>query len=611
MPSPSSALSPILAFFLSLTKFAGEKKVPVLEWLLAWTTVVVFGLRYIVDYARLRWKLYKLAKSAVKSVVSEGAPGTIISKTQPQQTGEHSSSSLCDCLSLCPLAHTRKEFLVGIEERWERFRRVLFLASSILDHDGDASIESDSEPPVSQIAERTKEWTDNDWIQIFRSNLDVRREASYLMFALSGGTQDLSPSSCPTKESIVLSKIRMLWPRFLEFPQWVVKEIGDDGASSNKDRNSEDSNPVYDISLIVPMYKERIVDIAYTLNQAFGNCIGDPKKIQVVIAHAQSSPSDGFASNKNGTKGSGYSLLRQQLIAQQQQQQQQQNNRTQAPKDQQNRKDESESVWGELKVVTIPFGEGGGRGRTLNTGAGQATAPILTFLHADTMMPLGWDEKVRGALAVSSGERGEANAVCEGSFPHACAFTMAIDDEKVCTKHTSKISPSASSSSPKSSQSKSKTPGLIGAEWLGVLRCYCGLPYGDSVLSFSRLVFDYMGGYPDQPLMEDYEVMDWLRLRSVLLSTMHKMTKGSTKGKVNPVGVHRGEHLVLLKDRAKCSPRRWQKYGVAYTSLINAACIFRYRSKATTEELFDFYYHCNSSSSSSSSNSASKGNQSK
>ena len=162
-------------------------------------------------------------------------------------------------------------------------------------------------------------------------------------------------------------------------------------------------------------------------------------------------------------------------------------------------------------------------------------------MSSDTTMPLGWDEKIKGALFSSSEN--------DTSFPHACAFTMAIDEDR--TASTSPLS-------------KMSTPGLIGAEWLGVLRCYCGLPYGDSVLSFSRPVFDYMGGYPDQPLMEDYETMDWMRLRSVLLSTMAKSSPSKTCAT-------RGEHLVLLKDRAKCSPRRWKKYGVAYTSLVNAA----------------------------------------
>lgn len=525
MPSQSSELSPILTFFLKLTKFAGEKKVPVLEWLLAWSTVVIFGLRYIIDYARLRWRLYKLAKSVVKAThtIEGGKSGN-----------DNATRTLSASLPLCPLAHTEKEFSVGTAERWGRLCHVLLVASSSARDQAGEEKKDDGmiwskapklESSVSKIATLTKDWNDEKWIHVFRSDLAVRREASYLMFAISKSEQEKSPTS-QTEESIILTKLQRLWPRFLELPDVVVEG----------NRNNSSS---YDISLIVPMYKERIEDISYTLHHAFKNCQGDPNKIQVVVVHVESDPDDRAMNDKNR-------MLKQELTLRQQQNQ-------------------STSIWGEMIVVTIPFGKGRGRGRTLNVGAREATAPILTFLHSDTMMPVGWDEKIKGALLSPS-----ENVT---SFPHACAFTMAIDEDR-----TSPI---------KSSSLLSKmsiAPGLIGAEWLGVLRCYCGLPYGDSVLSFSRPIFDYMGGYPDQPLMEDYETMDWMRLRSVLLSTM--ANAGTNK--------MRGEHLVLLKDRAKCSPRRWKKYGVAYTSLVNAICIFRYRSKATTEELFDFYYHCNS-----------------
>ncbi len=470
---------------------------------------------------------------------------SVVKATHTLEVGESdhddATRALSASLPLCPLAHTEKEFSVGTAERWDRFCRVLLLASSSSsDQAGEEKKDdsigdkvSDSKSSASRIADLTKEWTDEKWIQVFRSDLAVRREASYLMFALSRSEQEKSSPASQDEDSMVLSKLRRLWPRFLELPNAVVEGNGNNG-----------TNPLYDISLIVPMYKERIEDISYTLHHAFQNCKGDPNKIQVVVVHVESDPDDRAIDDKNRT-------LQQELILRQQQNQ-------------------STSIWGELTVVTIPFGKGRGRGRTLNVGAREATAPILTFLHSDTMMPMGWDEKIKGALFSS-------NSKCDTSFPHACAFTMAIDVDR-----TSPI---------KSSSLLSKitiAPGLIGAEWLGVLRCYCGLPYGDSVLSFARPIFDYMGGYPDQPLMEDYETMDWLRLRSVLLSTM------ANSGPKNKTREARGEHLVLLKDRAKCSPRRWKKYGVAYTSLVNAICIFRYRSKATTEELFHFYYHCNS-----------------
>mmetsp|Transcript_4256 Transcript_4256/g.8798 ORF Transcript_4256/g.8798 Transcript_4256/m.8798 type:complete len:692 (+) Transcript_4256:230-2305(+) len=646
-PSTTKTISLVLEFLLKLTKFAGQNKVPILEWVLAWTTVVVFGIRYLIDYARLRWKLYRLASMVVRNDDEYGYDSS--------NSSNNADYGLCDRISLCPLAHTRAELSVTAEARWERLRSALLVSSSVGDSDGTATTSAASDgdrtdelirssssnddngstdsgccssrcssdtstgyssststkskkqqAAASRIAQTTKEWTDEDWIRVFRSDLDVRREASYLMRALRleqaaaakedvASDSSISTSSTQQQKSkprqktglgalAVLSKLWRLWPQLLELPESVV-------TSSTGNDNNNSNDRLHDISLIVPMYKERVTDIGYTLNRAFHNCKGDPKTIQVVVVHVQAHVHDD--ENDNDNDGS---LLRRQLLLQQHEQQQQREQNPQQQNDEGNdRTNElssspsssppslSSCCWGELNVVLIPFGEGGGRGKTLNIGAKHATAPILTFLHADIMVPTGWDQQIKRALSLSENNNNNNNATTSGEtnarrfFPHACAFTMAIDDGNNSDDNTA------------TSSNKALPAGLLGAEWLGVLRCHCGLPYGDSVLSFGRPMFDYMGGYPEQPLMEDYEAMDWLRLRSVLLSTIHK-----NKNNNNKSGTGRGaEGLVLLPGRAKCSPRRWQKYGVAYTSLINAMCIFRYSSNATAEDLFDFYYHCN------------------
>lgn len=614
--SMSSFSRSILSFSLRLTKFAGQNKIPVLDWVLAWATVILFGFRYIVEYAGLRWKLYLIARRVVKSTAPPAQATTTTTTSYGQQQIEE--SSLCDCISLCPLAHTRVELSVGIQERWERLRRVLFMASSVLANGDDSCEEKDANNKTkttnrgahgggsgetaseqsSLIDDTIEEWTDEDWIKIVRSNLTVRKEASYLMFALGKHSR---PSPLPRNAAVVLSTLRRLWPSFLELPRSVVEGIGSESCGSNNDGPST-ADSTYDISVIVPMYQERICDIGYTLQRALENCTGDPKTIQLVVVHAESRPNENAAAADAKGGGGENSLLRRQLLLEEHKQQSQQDqpqNRQPALADQHDNatKTNEPSQWGELKVVTIPFGEAGGRGKTLNVGARQATAPILTFLHADTIVPPGWDEQIKGALSVSS------SSSEDGFFPHACAFTMSIDDAEEL---------SSQSSSPSSNHHETKVyrsilPGLLGAEWLGVLRCHCGLPYGDSVLSFSRPMFDYMGGFPAQPLMEDYETMYWLRLRSIILSTIYGMTakkeyhhSSNDKNKAidSAVGVTRAEGLVLLRDRARCSPRRWRKYGVAYTSLVNAICVVRYKSGVMTEELFDFYYNSDSKPSS-------------
>jgi len=623
MLSLSSYISSfILDISLPLTKFVGQNKIPVLEWILAWCTVAVFGLRYVIDYIMLRWKLYGIAKEVVKAVASTTAKQSFNEEMACQETIEATSTKylcsslpLCGCVSLCPLAHTRKEMSVGIDERWENIRRSLLLASSYTttktntahaNKHAEESEEAEPSDPWSKIVIMTKDWADEEWIQIVRSDLRVRKEISYLMFALSSNTQQQSTSSSSTRDaSIILSKFQRLWPMFLELPSSVLSQTISVSRNSNDDGSTTIKQPsLYDISLIVPMYREKIADIRRTLTIAYKNCGGDPKKIQVVVVHVESFPND-FAitwddkDSRDGCGGNG--LLWQQLLLQHEQQEQQQQNQTLEP-NLLGAKIERPSCWGDIKLVTIPFGSGGGRGKALNTGAKHATAPILTFLHADTLMPLGWDEKIKGALQLSyrgtqqrQKNRKDNIGEKESVFPHACAFTMAINDANESSSYFLGANNSFLPSF------RSKPPGLVGAEWLAVLRCYCGLPYGDSVLSFSRPMFDYMGAYPEQPLMEDYEVMDWLRLRSVLLSSVYKITAAlgierSKNDNINRAAIMiQGEGLVLLRDRAKCSPRRWNNYGVAYTSLVNAICIFRYKSNETTaEELCGFYYHYNS-----------------
>jgi hypothetical protein len=43
--------------------------------------------------------------------------------------------------------------------------------------------------------------------------------------------------------------------------------------------------------------------------------------------------------------------------------------------------------------------------------------------------------------------------------------------------------------------------------------------------------------------------------------------------------------------QALCSARRWQKFGVVYTTLVNALLVHRYTSYGwTADEIFDYYY---------------------
>ncbi len=115
-----------------------------------------------------------------------------------------------------------------------------------------------------------------------------------------------------------------------------------------------------------------------------------------------------------------------------------------------------------------------GRARQMNLGARAASGQVLLFLHADTELPEDAASWVEAAFADPD--------VVFGAFR-----TWTIDDQ---------------------SQRR--------AIWLRLadLRSrYARVPYGDQALFVRREAFFAVGGYPDQPLMEDTELC--LRLRKL------------------------------------------------------------------------------------------------
>ena len=102
------------------------------------------------------------------------------------------------------------------------------------------------------------------------------------------------------------------------------------------------------------------------------------------------------------------------------------------------------------------------------------------------------------------------------------------------------------------------------------------LPYGDQVISVPAVVFDYVGGFPDQCLMEDYELVSLLRRRSALLPEF---------------GIKELERLIIIGGPpALCSPRRWQKFGVLYVTYMNSKLVNLYAGGLSPDDMFQLYY---------------------
>lgn len=106
-----------------------------------------------------------------------------------------------------------------------------------------------------------------------------------------------------------------------------------------------------------------------------------------------------------------------------------------------------------------------GRARQMNHGAAAARGAILLFLHADTRLPEGADVLVTDALATGR---------CWGRF-------------NIRLEGRSRLLP-------------------VIARAMNLRSRLTGIATGDQALFMTREAFDAVGGFPDQPLMEDIEM---------------------------------------------------------------------------------------------------------
>lgn len=112
-----------------------------------------------------------------------------------------------------------------------------------------------------------------------------------------------------------------------------------------------------------------------------------------------------------------------------------------------------------------------GRATQMNAGAQQASAGVLLFLHADTLLPGHAEEMIVAALA--NGDR------VWGRF-----------DVRIAGQ--SKLLPMV-------------------AALMNLRSRLSGIATGDQAIFMTRAAFDAVGGFPSQPLMEDIEISKRLR----------------------------------------------------------------------------------------------------
>ncbi len=150
-----------------------------------------------------------------------------------------------------------------------------------------------------------------------------------------------------------------------------------------------------------------------------------------------------------------------------------------------------------------------GRARQMNLGAMRASGEILLFLHADTTLPDKWAEAVLEILR-------EDGVVCG-------AFALSISEN---------------------------LRGLYLIELISNFRSrVLNMPYGDQAFFMTKQSFNMIGGFPDQPIMEDFEFIRRLgKQGKIRISALSVNTSG----------------------------RRWKKLGLLRTTLINQIVIAAY-----------------------------------
>ncbi len=166
---------------------------------------------------------------------------------------------------------------------------------------------------------------------------------------------------------------------------------------------------------------------------------------------------------------------------------------------------------------------GGGRGAQLRHGAACTTTGQLLFLHADTHVPRAYDVFIAHTLGQ----------------PHTSlgAFPLGIRDANWA---------------------------LRVVQWGANIRSrVLQRPYGDQGLFLRRATLDAVGGYPNQPFLDDYEL--------VLRVARH------------------GRIRVANSPPVLTSARRWRKKGILRTTVLNQCIIVGYKLGVPLDRLARWY----------------------
>lgn len=343
--------------------------------------------------------------------------------------------------------------------------------------------------------------------------------------------------------NILLQRMSKMWKYLLILPSLkeakafyrIPTNAAEVIATKRSKRHESDAHYPYQISIIMPAFHEKGYHLLAKLSNAL-DASSNPDEVEVVIVDAGGCTGLEEVVSLNSSN--------------------------------------NEKQFGKISIIS--FTSGGGRGPCLNYGGYNATGKILTFCHSDTTLPRDWDTSIVFTLehdGLDDDNLFQMNKIRANS----CAFSFGID-----TSPAGLAMPFTSSSQLPASYFP---PGIRAVETTANLRTHLySLPYGDQVLSLHAAVFHFLGGFPDQCLMEDYELISLLRRRAVLLDGVYP------NGRITLNRVNYERLAIVPGPPALCSPRRWQKFGVIYTTYTNSRLVHLYAGGMGADELFQLYY---------------------
>ncbi len=167
-----------------------------------------------------------------------------------------------------------------------------------------------------------------------------------------------------------------------------------------------------------------------------------------------------------------------------------------------------------------------GRALQMNTGAALATGEVLLFLHADTQLPLHAIDSVSEAMKRAEWGR----------------FDVQIASRQLTLRLVSHM-----------------------INWRSRLS---GIATGDQAIFISQSLFEQIGNYPNQALMEDVELCKQLKVKQL-------------KGIAKPA---------CLKSKVITSARRWQQHGTWRTIILMWHLRFDYWRGVSADNIKARYY---------------------